>query len=576
MSIMKYDHSPRISFLVYASVLFAAILIARLFEIQIVRGSDYSEMAARQYSRPMPDIFSRGTIYFTEKNGNLVSAATLQTNFVLAVNPEAIKDAGATFKSLSPFVDFSEEEFLKRASKEDDTYEVVGKIKGEDEFEKINELKLAGVFTFREKSRFYPAGRLASHVLGIVSRSKEEGERYIGRYGAEKQYEDLLHRDSESVYVNFFAEIFSNVKKTILGDGNNLSGDVALSIEPTVEGVLEKELVNIQEAWKGKSSAGIIMEPKTGKIVAMAALPDFDPNYFGKEKSVSVFRNPLVEDVFEMGSTIKPLTVASGLDAGVIAADSTYYDTGSITLNSKTISNFDGRARGTTNMQDALGNSLNLGMINIMQKLGKERFRNYMLGFGIGEKTGVDLPNEVSGLVKNLNSKYEVDYATASFGQGIAMSPIEAATALSSLGNGGILVKPSVVNKVKYRIGLDSSTEEEESSKRILKEKTSEEISRMLVKVVDENLLGGTYKLKNYSVAAKTGTALLVNGSGGYYNDRFIHTFFGYFPAYNPKYLVFLYTVDPQGVEYASHSLTEPFFNIAKFLIGYYEIPPDR
>ncbi|HBM46079.1 MAG: Stage V sporulation protein D [Parcubacteria group bacterium GW2011_GWF2_38_76] len=573
---MKYDHSPRISFLIYASIFFAAIIIARLFEIQVVKGSDYIEMAERQYSRPMPDIFSRGTVYFTEKNGNLVSAATLQTNFVLAINPQDIKDSKIIFEKISPWVLFEEAEFISKSSKKNDTYEVVGKIKNEDGFEKINEMKISGVFTFREKQRFYPAGRLASHVLGIVAQSKDDGERYIGRYGIEKQYEDLLHRDSESVYVNFFAEIFSNIKKTILGNENNLSGDIALNIEPAVEGVLEKELTQIKDKWNGKSVGGIIVEPKTGKIIAMASVPDFDPNSFGKEKSVSVFRNPLVENVLEMGSIVKPLTVAAGLDAGVVSAESTYLDKGSIVLNGRTINNFDGKARGTTDIQSALGNSLNMGMINIMQKLGKERFRNYMLSYGLGKETGIDLPNEVVGLVKNLNSKYEVDYATASFGQGIAVSPIEIVTALSSLGNGGLIIKPSVVNKVKYRIGTEDSSSGENMAKRVLSEKTSEEITRMLVKVVDENLLGGTFKLKNYSVAAKTGTALLLNGSGGYYSDRFTHTFFGYFPAYNPRFLVFLYTVDPQGVEYASHSLTEPFFNIAKFLIGYYEVAPDR
>lgn len=576
MSIMRYDHSPRISFLIYASVICAAIIIARLFMIQVVRGDEFSEMAARQYSRPMPDIFSRGTIYFTEKNGNLVSAATLQTNFILAINPTNIKDPKKVFDGISSLVQFTESDFSAKALKKDDTYEVVGKINGEDEAEKIRGMNISGLYVFREKQRFYPAGSLASHVLGIVAQSKEDGDRYIGRYGIEKQYESLLHRESESVYVNFFAEIFSNIKKTILGDENNLSGDIALNIEPTAEGVLEKELVRVRERWNGRSAGGIVIEPKTGKIIAMASVPDFDPNSFGKEKSLSVFRNPLVENVFEMGSTVKPLTVAAGIDAGVIKSDSTYYDTGFIVLNNRTISNFDGKARGTTDIQSALGNSLNLGMIHIMQKLGREKFRDYMLGFGLGEKTGIDLPNEQSGLVKNLNSKYEVDYATASFGQGIAISPIEVATALSSLGNGGLMMTPSIVNKVKYRIGTEDAGVGDGSEKRVISQKTSEEITRMLVKVVDENLMGGTFKLKNYSVAAKTGTAQLVNGSGGYYSDRFVHTFFGYFPAYDPRFLVFLYTVDPEGVEYASHSLTEPFFNITKFLIGYYEIDPDR
>lgn len=559
----------------YSSVVVAAIIIARLFIIQVVRGDEFYEMASRQYSRPMPDIFSRGTIYFTEKNGNLVSAATLKTNYILAINPTLIRDPEKVFEQISSFVLFDKEIFLAKATKVGDTYEVVGPINDEEASEKLRELNISGLYVFREKSRFYPAGNLASHVLGIVAQSKEDGERFLGRYGIEKNYEDLLHRDSESVYVNFFAEIFSNIKNTILGGEESFSGDVVLNIEPTAQGVLEGELASINKKYSSRSTGGIIMDPKTGKVLGMASFPDFDPNNFAKEKSVSIFRNPLVENVFEMGSTIKPITVAAGLDAGIITSDSTYNDTGFIILNNRRIENYDGRARGVTTMQEALGNSLNMGMIHIMQKLGKERFSKYMLSFGFGEKTGIDLPNEVKGLVKNLGSRYEVDYATASFGQGIAISPIEAATALSVLSNGGLKVTPSVVDKLKYRVGLDG-THEQAAPKRIIGDKASAEITKMLVKVVDENLLGGTFKLKNYSVAAKTGTALLVNGSGGYYDDRYIHTFFGYFPAYDPKFLVFLYTVDPKGVEYASHSLTEPFFNVAKFLLGYYEVAPDR
>jgi cell division protein FtsI/penicillin-binding protein 2 len=559
----------------YASVVVAAIIIARLFIVQVVRGDEFYEMASRQYSRPMPDIFSRGTIYFTEKNGNLVSAAALKTNYILAINPTLIKNPAKVYEQISPFVSFDKELFVAKASKIGDTYEVVGVINDEEASEKLRELNMSGLYIFREKVRFYPAGNLASHVLGIVAQSKEDGERFLGRYGIEKHYEDLLHRDSESVYVNFFAEIFSNIKNTILGNESSLSGDVILNIEPATQGVLEGELVSINKKYSSRSTGGIVMNPKTGRVVGMASFPGFDPNNFSTEKSVSIFRNPLVENVFEMGSTIKPITIAAGLDAGIIKPESTYNDTGFIVLNNRRIENYDGRARGPTTIQDALGNSLNMGMIHIMQKLGKERFSKYMLSFGLGEKTGIDLPNEVKGLVKNLSSRYEVDYATASFGQGIAVSPIEIATALSVLGNGGLKVTPSVVDKVKYRVGIDGE-HEQMAAKRIISERASEEITNMLVKVVDENLRGGIFKLKNYSVAAKTGTALLVNGSGGYYDDRYVHTFFGYFPAHDPKFLVFLYTVDPKGVEYASHSLTEPFFNIAKFLLSYYEIAPDR
>jgi len=572
---MKYESLTRIKYISYLIILLAAILIARLFQIQVIEGDDFNEMALRQYSKPLDDIFSRGSIFFKEKNNNLVSAAILKTNYLVTINPMLIKEPEKVFDSVLSSTTISKKEFLERAAKKNDPYEVVGKIEDESVADEIKEKNILGLRLYPEKVRYYPAGKLASHVLGFVSKSKEDEEKYTGKYGMEKQYEGVLHRDSESVYVNFFAEIFSNISKTISGEDNELTGDIILSIEPTVEGVLLKEIYGVQEKWKGKISGGIIIEPKTGRIVAMSATPDFDPNIFGKEKEMSVFRNPLVENVYEMGSIMKPLTVAAGLDSKKITAATTYNDKGFVELNGKTINNFDKKGRGVVDIQTALGNSLNTGMVFVMQKLGKDKFREYMLSYGLGEKTGIDLPNETKGLIQTLNSKYEVDYATASFGQGIAVTPIQTACALYVLANGGYRIKPTITDSIKYRMGMEAETEHN-MLERVIKPETSEEITRMLVKVVDENLLGGTVKLKNYSVAAKTGTALLNNETGGYYDDRFIHTFFGYFPAYNPKFLIFLYTTDPKGVDYASASLTEPFFNLTKFLISYYEIPPDR
>ena len=198
-----------------------------------------------------------------------------------------------------------------------------------------------------------------------------------------------------------------------------------------------------------------------------------------------------------------------------------------------------------------------------------------MLAFGLGSKSGIDLPSEGRPLVNNLNSTREIEHATASYGQGIAMSPMVITRALSVLANGGTLITPHVTKEVDYLGGVDKVTSVA-PGERILKESTSKEITRMLVSVVDHALLEGKVKQTNYNIAAKTGTAQMADPKGGYYTDRYLHSFFGYFPATNPRFLAFLYTVYPKGVDYASHTLTQPFIDVVKFLINYYQIPPDR
>jgi cell division protein FtsI/penicillin-binding protein 2 len=319
------------------------------------------------------------------------------------------------------------------------------------------------------------------------------------------------------------------------------------------------------------------MDPNTGEIFAMAANPTFDPNDFSKEKSTNIFGNPLVDRVYEMGSIVKPLTMAAGIDAGVITSSSLYNDQGYVLVNGAKISNFDGKGRGEgTSMQKVLNDSLNTGMAFVAQKLGNERLTDYFMSLGFGDETGIDLPGEVHGLVSNLKSPRDIEHVTASFGQGIALTPIETVRALSALGNGGYLPNPHLVKKIEYTSGI-SKTISYDDPEPIFKPETSEKITRMLVNVVDEALLGGKVKSPQYTIAAKTGTAQMAKETGGgYYDDRYLHSFFGYFPAYKPRFIVFLFTVYPKGAEYASHTLTYPFIDLTKFLVNYYEIPPDR
>jgi cell division protein FtsI/penicillin-binding protein 2 len=273
---------------------------------------------------------------------------------------------------------------------------------------------------------------------------------------------------------------------------------------------------------------------------------------------------------------MKPLTVAAGIDAAAISPETTYNDTGCIQRSGKKICNYDGKARNVVPMQEVLSQSLNLGVTFIVEKMGQDVFSKYVHLFGLGEKTKVDLPNEVLGDISAIDGGSDVDYASASFGQGIAVSPIAMIRALSVLANKGEMPTPHVVKSVRYESGFSKKIDISESVP-VLKPASVETVTRMLVEVVDSALLKGILKQDHYSIAAKTGTAQIADGRGkGYLQDRYLHSFFGYFPAHDPKYIIFLYAVEPHGAEFASATLAKPFMEITKFMINYYEIPPDR
>ncbi len=227
-------------------------------------------------------------------------------------------------------------------------------------------------------------------------------------------------------------------------------------------------------------------------------------------------------------------------------------------------------------MQEVLNQSLNIGMAFVAEEVGGKVMGKKMKEFGFGEETGVDLPFEVRGLISNLDSPRSIEYATAAYGQGIALTPIATVRALSALGNGGFMVTPHFVTNIEYENGENAHVAPVDRVS-VIKKETSEEITRMLVEVVDEALKKGKVKKDRYSIAAKTGTAQIAKaGERGYSEDRYLHSFFGYFPAYDPEYLIFLFHVEPVGAKYASQTLTDPFMEIVDFIINYYKIPPDR
>lgn len=554
--------------------LVVVLCLIKLFYVQIIHGSLYEELGDRQYITNTSQVFERGNIYVTQKDGTKVSAATLRNGFKVALQPKLIKDPHQVYEALAPYLSITQDEFMALLEKKSTSnyVEIANNLPAEAG-DVLAPLKLPGIQLYRVRWRFYPAENLAAHAIGFMA---FKGDDFIGRYGLERIYQEVLARTDKRLYVNFFAEVFSDISE-LVNNPEEKEGDLITTLEPNVQKNLQETLHTVQTTWNSDRVGGIIMNPQTGEIYAMGLDNEFNLNETRSVKDISQFNNPLVENVLEMGSIMKPIIASIALDQNVITPETTYFDQGFVKVGDRTIYNFDKRGRGKATMQTVLDQSLNTGMVFIMQRMKKADFKEQWKSFGFGEKTGIDLPAEATGLISNINTNRDVEYANISFGQGVATTPIAMIRALSVLANKeGVLVTPHLGKTLEYSSGLTKDLPWAMGAEPLLLPETRKTITNMLIHVYD-HYGEGKYKLDHYAIAAKTGTAQIAQPGGGYYQDRNMHTFMAYFPAYQPKFIVFLFNENPKnGAQYSSQTLLPPFTELAKFLINYYDIPPDR
>jgi cell division protein FtsI/penicillin-binding protein 2 len=498
----------------------------------------------------------------------------MQSGWRIAIVPKNLAGVQKTYDALNAIASIDHDRFFASADKADDPYEEIAFRLPDDAAAKIRALKLPGVLLVQDQWRNYPGGDLASQVIGFVA---YKGDTKTGVYGLERQWQPTLAVTSTGTYVNPFAEIFANVSAALSPKVTDQEGSIVTTIEPTVQAHLESTLDDVVKTYSPRLVGGIVMNPHTGEIVAMATRPDFDPNTYNTVTNPAVYSNQLVEGRYELGSIMKALTMAAGIDAGAVTPQTTYNDTGCLELSGKKVCNYDFKARGVIPMQEVLNQSLNVGATFVQERMGQQTFTQYMRNYGFDTKTGIDLPNEVTGSLATLGngSGPDVNFSTASFGQGVSVSPIEMIRALASLANDGVLPTPHVVKAIQLVSGI-TRTVPVAPGVRVLSATTTDTITNMLSTVFDKALLNGDLKKEHYSIAAKTGTAQIAIPGQGYYPDRYLHSFFGYFPAHDPKFIIFLFAVEPHGVEYASASLAHPFDTLATFLLNYYDISPDR
>ncbi len=559
---------------ILALLIFAALcIIVRLYFIQIVNGDEYSQKADRQFASGGSGLFDRGSIYFSRKDGTLISAATLATGFLVAINPQTIQNPETAYAAVQAVVPdaITHDAFLAAAAKKNQVYVEIIHHLPDAQGKALADRNIPGVQVLRERWRQYPGGSLAAQSIGIVSYGS--GDSRAGQTGLEATYDGTLARSGDALYKNFFAELFSNVGDLLVAAKDAREGDIVTTIEPEVQTRLEDDLAKVNEKYSSKETGGIIMDPATGAIIAIASYPSYDANVL-TTVDPALLGDPLVEHVHEFGSIMKPLTMTSGLDAGVITPASTYNDMGCITVNTARICNWDLKARGVIPMQQIIEQSLNVGAAWIAGQLGQNNFRTYFTKF-FGTKTGIDLPNESGALLSNLMKPQQIGYDTAAFGQGIAVTPLQMIRALGAIANGGAMVEPHLASAVRLNSGITRALDWSQTTQ-AFSATAARETTTMMTAVVDEKLQNGKAIIPSMSVAAKTGTAQLTNGQGGYYTDRFFHSFVGFFPSYSPRFIILLYTNDPQHVTYASDTLSPSFLDLVHFLIDYYAVPPDR
>ena len=511
---------------------FYGALVFNIYGLQIQRGVYFSARAKAQAGGGNVLSPVRGTIFFQDKNGNKIPVAFNREFPMIFAVPKDIEDSAEASAAIAEALGLEATEIKPRLEKANDEYELLVPKATADQVAKIRALALKGVYVASDYFRFYPFGSLGSQVLGFVGPDSATGA-FSGRYGLESYYDDTLQRS-----------------------------DLTLTIDRNIQSQAEKVLKDLIEKYDAEGGTVIVQEPQTGNILALGNYPNFDPNEYAKS-ALRNFINPAMQSVYEPGSVFKVLTMAAGLDSGKITPATSFYDTGSLTLNGKTIKNWDGKAHGQTTMTEVIEQSINTGAAFAEKKTGHDLFYNYLLKFGLDEITGITLPGELSGKLGNLKiSTRDINFATASFGQGVSVTPLQLVNAISALANRGILMRPNLL-----------AGHPPEAIGEVISPEAAGKVTEMMVSAVNK---AGVAKIDGYRIAGKTGTAQVPDFRRGGYSDQYIHSYIGFAPASDPKFTILIKVDKPKGVGLAGSTVVPAFRELAQFVINYYNIPADR
>ncbi len=562
-SVETYDDINRSRIILGFLLLICSIFIIRAFYLQIIRHDHYSKVALNYQLKEYQIPAERGVI----RARNVSSTPPLvlnETKYTLFADPIYIKDASSDAKAISQIIgkDASEIEQLLKTPKT--RYVVLSKKLSRDQHEAISKLDIKGVGTREETYRTYPQGELASQVLGFVN---DDGK---GQYGVEEFMNDTLSGKAGELKAITDAKgvpLVSNpdnvIKEPEAGRAVTLSID--MGVQKRVEEILKSGL----DRAKSQKGSLMVMDPNTGKVVAMASWPTYNPDNISGVNDISALNNNNTSGAIEVGSIMKVLTTSTALDQGVVSANTAFYDAGFVEVGDSKITDTH-NSEGTQTVESLLVESLNTGAVWLLRQIGKgginERARftwyNYMTEkFKLGSVTGIEQAGEASGLIPKPEDKgqgIDVIYANTSFGQGMMATPVQMGAAFSSVLNGGKYYKPSIIDSIRDEKGNDIKHDPVVVSEKIVGNSVTQDIINLTQKVATKNIPG--IAREGYMIGGKTGTAEIAKPEGGYYKDRFNGTYMGFVGGDRPEYVIVVSAIEPKIPGYAGSQAAAPIF----------------
>lgn len=554
----------RIKLVFLVIIIIFIVISVRLFYWQVSSFDVLKGLAEKQTSSTLLIPAKRGVIYSSDKSPLVIN----QKAYSIYLEPKKIENLKETVKKLANTLEMDEASISSKIADQSLYFVPIARKVDENKADNLKNLSLKGVDMIEESKRYYPESSMSAHLLGFVGKnSKGEDQGYFGiegYYDSQLKGRDGMRKFEVDAQGNpILAAGFEDVPAE---NGRN----IVLTIDKTVQFLTEKKLLEGIEKYGAKGGTVIVMEPKTGAILAMASYPSYDPaKYYNYPNEW--YKNPGVSFYYEPGSTFKVLVMAAALNEKKINPDTKFNETGPINIGGFAIKTWNQQYRGEISLSQILEYSSNVGMVNVSAKLGDDLLLRYLEKLGFGATTGIDLQEEFSPDLRPSDKWYKIDFATASFGQGIAVTPLQMIRAVGAIANGGKLMKPYLVKSIELDNGKTIQTRNVVVRNVYNKEATSL-VTEMMVSAVEN---GETRMIKpaGYRIAGKTGTAQIPI-AGHYDAEKTIASFVGFAPVEDPKFIMLVTLREPTKSPWGSETAAPIFFSIAKDLFSYYSISP--